>query len=96
MPRISYNISLPVVILKEGKHFVAYTPALDVATSGKTYEQVKERFTEIVEIFLEELVEKGTLNKVLSELGWQRRQKEWFPPVVVANETQDFPVHFAS
>lgn len=96
MPRINYNISLPVMILREGKHFVAYTPVLDLATSGKTFEQAKKRFSEAVEIFIEELTEKGTLAKVLSELGWKKRQKEWTPPYVVESGTQDVAVHFAA
>lgn len=96
MPKTHYNVSLPVLILKEGRHFVAYTPALDLATSGKTYEQAQERFSEAVEIFFEEIAEKGTVEKVLSELGWQKKQKEWSPPVVVSNETQNIPVYLSS
>lgn len=96
MARLKYNVSLPLLIIKEGRYFVAYTPALDLATSGKTYNQAQERFVEAVEIFFEELVEKGTLGKVLSELGWQRREKEWAPPVIVANETQNVSVYLSS
>ncbi|MBI2268177.1 MAG: type II toxin-antitoxin system HicB family antitoxin [Candidatus Blackburnbacteria bacterium] len=93
MPQLNYNISLHVLVLKEGKHYVAYTPALDLATSGKTFGQAKKRFAEVVEVFLEELSEKGTLNKVLSELGWQKQRKEWVPPIVVESATQDFTIH---
>lgn len=96
MAGFRYNVSLPILILKEGKYFIAYTPALDLATSGKTFKQVQERFTEVVKIFFDELSEKGTLEKVLSELGWQKHQKEWIPPIVVANETQNVSVHLAS
>lgn len=87
-----FQVSLPVSILKEGKYYIAYSPALDLSTSGKTFDEVKKRFTEIVSIFFEELLEKGTLDKVLSELGWQNVQKEWFPPLVVANETERFNI----
>lgn len=86
------NFSLPVSILKEDKYFIAYSPALDLSTSGKTFEQAKKRFDEIVEIFFEELLEKGTLGKVLKELGWKNVQKEWFPPVLVSQEIESFQV----
>lgn len=90
--RVNFNVSLPVSFLREGKYFIAYSPALDLSTSGKTFEQAKTRFEEIVEIFFEELLQKGTLGKVLTELGWQKVQKTWAPPVVVANEIKSFNI----
>lgn len=51
---------MPVSVFKEGEHFVAYTPALDLSTSGKSYEQVMARFNEAVAIFFEELTKKAT------------------------------------
>ncbi|MEK7537372.1 MAG: hypothetical protein AAB619_00155 [Patescibacteria group bacterium] len=48
------NVILPVSILREGKRFIAYTPALDLSTSGKTFEQAKQRFEEAAELFFEE------------------------------------------
>ncbi|MDI6641967.1 MAG: hypothetical protein QME68_06635, partial [Elusimicrobiota bacterium] len=56
---------LPVVIFKERKKFVAYTPALDLSTCGNTFEQARKRFVEAVEIFLEETLKMGTLDSVL-------------------------------
>ncbi|MFA5715517.1 MAG: hypothetical protein WC998_07245 [Candidatus Paceibacterota bacterium] len=42
-------------IFKEDKHFIAYSPNLDLSTCGRTIEQVKKRFKEVVEIFFEEV-----------------------------------------
>ena len=53
--------SLPVTFLREGDQFVAYTPALDLSTSGDTFEQAKKRFSEVVGIFFEECLNMGTL-----------------------------------
>lgn len=89
---IKFSCSLPVSVLREGKSFVVYTPALDLSTYGKTFDEAQKRFNEVVEIFFEELIEKGTVNDVLSGLGWQREQKSWIPPVVIANETRDFQI----
>ena len=82
------ELKLPVSILWEDKKYVAYTPALDLSTSGKNYEEVKKRFNEIVNIFFEELIKKGTLDEVLRGLGWKRVQAKWNPPIVVSQESQ--------
>ncbi len=80
--RLEYN--LPVIITKQSKRFVAYTPALDIATSGKTQKEVKKRFTELANIFLEEIFEAGTAREVLSELGWRKEKKSWIPPKIIS------------
>lgn len=92
MKKINFQASLPVTFLREGKQFVAYTPALDLSTSGNTFEQAKKRFSEIVGIFFEECLNMGTLESVLSDLGWNKQNSEWNPPTVVAQDTQMFNV----
>ncbi len=62
MKKTFLKVKLPVSIFKEGKHFIAYTTALDLSTSGKTYAEVKRRFDEAVKIFFEEIIEKGTFD----------------------------------
>lgn len=79
-----FSYKLPVSITKQGKRFVAYTPALDISTSGKSIKNVQERFQEIATLFLEEIFNSGVANEVLSELGWQKIQKKWNPPKVVS------------
>lgn len=80
------NVILPVSILREGKRFIAYTPALDLSTSGKTFEQAKQRFEEAAELFFEEIERQDNLATVLAGLGWQKIEHRWAPPVVVAHE----------
>jgi hypothetical protein len=88
----SFKVNIPVSILREDKRYVAYTPALDLSTSGKTYKEVQKRFTEIVSIFMEEIVKKGTVDEILSGLGWKKIKSEnkinWISPVVVSQNTQ--------
>lgn len=86
--KIFVEINLPVTIFKEGKRFIAYTPALDLSTSGKTFKETKKRFKEVVDIFLEETLRQGTLEKALLELGWRKIKKKWIPPMMVAHETE--------
>lgn len=77
-----------MVITKQNKRFVAYTPALDIATSGKTEKEAKNRFVELVNVFLEEIIEEGTINDVLTELGWKKKaQNNWTPPKVVSSQS---------
>jgi predicted RNase H-like HicB family nuclease len=76
---------LPVIITKQNKRFVAYTPALDISSSGKTEKEVKNRFVELVNLFLEEIIEAKTADDILSELGWKKVQKTWTPPEVISS-----------
>ena len=92
MKKAQLQVSLPVMFLKEGKRFVAYTPALDISTSGKTLEQAQKRFAELAMVFLEEIVNMGTVDKVLSELGWQKLKHEWKPPVLVSKDVQKITI----
>lgn len=43
------EVSLSVVISREGKWFVASCPLLDIATQGKTEKEVKENMRELIE-----------------------------------------------
>ncbi len=87
---LSFNLS--VVVTKQGRRFVAYTPALDISTSGKTEKEAKARFVELANLFLEEITEAGTANEVLSELGWKKAQKQWAPPKIVSSKSIGFSI----
>lgn len=76
------QIKLQVSIIKQGKRYVAFAPALDLSTSGKTVQETHKRFAEIINIFFEELLEKNTYEEVLLGLGWQKEKKQWEPPQV--------------
>ena len=92
MKNLKLKFTLPVSILKENDSFIAYTPALDLSTCGDTFEEAKKRFSEAVNIFFEEVVRKGTLEDVLSDLGWKKVQSHWNPPVVISQESQNITV----
>jgi hypothetical protein len=81
-PMHQIAVNLPVAFIKEGKRVVAYTPALDLSTSGKDIAEAKIRFNEIVGIFFKDILEQGTFNAVLSNLGWQKINSAWNPPVI--------------
>ena len=92
MKKVNLEFKLPVSIIKEGKKYIAYTPALDLSTFDKSYSGAKKRFEEIVSIFFEEIIKKGTLKEVLQDLGWKRAQTTWNPPMVVSQDFQTIRV----
>ncbi len=92
MKKLNLEFNLPVSFLREGNKYIAYTPALDLSTSGRSYPQVKKRFEELVNIFFEDIIEQGTVDEVLSGLGWQKSQAKWSPPVVISQELQAIKV----
>ncbi len=86
------RISLPVSVFREDNTFIAYTPALDLSTSGKSFQIVMKRFEEVVKIFFEELTEAGTLDEVLKNYGWKKVKREWQPPVLIAQESANIQI----
>jgi predicted RNase H-like HicB family nuclease len=92
MNKVAINFALPFSILREGDSFVAYTPVLDLSTTGSTFKEAQKNFEEIVNIFFKELMEMGTLNEVLKDLGWERQNETFAPPVVVENSVQKFSI----
>jgi predicted RNase H-like HicB family nuclease len=85
MNKQNYVYKLPISIIKQNKSFVAYCPILDISTVGKSIKDAQNKFSELSSLFFEELTAKGTLNDVLTELGWKKVQKSWNPPKIVSN-----------
>ena len=83
-----FKTNLPVVFLRERDKFIAYSPVLDISTSGDTFEQAKKRFAELTGIFFEEINRKGTTQNVLENLGWQKVRKEWQSPVLISQDRE--------
>ena len=65
MRKVRINSTIPLCFLKENKTFIAFAPALDLSTCGRTFEEAKKNFAEALEIFFEECLKMGTLGKVL-------------------------------
>jgi hypothetical protein len=77
-------LSIPVLYLREGRAYIAYTPALDLSASGTTVSRAKKNFETTLRLFLDELIARGTLADVLREMGWSKQDRRWRPPVEVA------------
>jgi predicted RNase H-like HicB family nuclease len=84
--------AIPLCFLKEGKAFVAFSPALDLSTCGKTFDEARENFAEALEIFFEECLKMGTLAEALESYGWVKdRKNEWEPPVYIGESRIELP-----
>ncbi len=86
--RFAYQ--LQVSFIKEGSKFIAYAPALDIATSGRNLGQARKRFEELARIFFSELHKRKVLDKALTELGWEKKgsPKKWVSPTILSTTTE--------
>jgi predicted RNase H-like HicB family nuclease len=53
------RLVLTIKIWRDGKHYIAYSPELEVASQGKIPEHALERVKEAIEGFLEETKKNG-------------------------------------
>ena len=88
------QMEIPVIVLREADQFVAYSPVLELCTSGESVEDAQKNFEEIVAIFFDEIIEAGTLDEVLSDLNWKKEDDHWMPPEIIAQSTQSVRVRF--
>lgn len=81
---------VPVFFVEEEGQWVAFCPALDVSSYGDTIEEAKVAFEEALEIFIEETVDRGTLEKELLRMGWTLSSKEYVPPTIAKRNNPMF------
>ena len=89
MRKIIDDLKLQFDVIKEGKTYVAYCPALDLSTCGKSIANAKASFSEAVDLFFETIIENNSLEETLSNLGWQIKGHKLMPPIVVTHS-----IHF--
>jgi predicted RNase H-like HicB family nuclease len=46
------QVSLPIIIAKKNKWFIASCPILDIATQGRTEKEAKENMTDLINDYL--------------------------------------------
>ncbi|VVB63103.1 Uncharacterised protein [uncultured archaeon] len=82
--------SLPIIYLREGPAFIAYTPALDLSSYGATFDEAKKNFKEALDLFIQDIIERNTVEEVLEECGWERVETpkpHWVPPAFICQES---------
>ncbi len=75
-----------VEVFREDDVYVALCPDLDVSSFGDTPEEAKLALHEALEAFLDECAAMGTLNEVLEEAGFSRRNGSWLARQPIAAE----------
>lgn len=78
MPEIRFEckVALPVMLIREDGMIVAYTPALNLGSCGRNQSEAVRRLGHAIRLFFTELVEMGTLDKALRELGWTKSENK--------------------
>ena len=79
-----HNVSFTAHLFKEGDVFVAYVPELDLSSCGETREKARANIQDAVRGFLEVAGEKGTLDEILEEGGYEREGDAWKAPEFVS------------
>lgn len=76
--------SVEVHLIQQGDYIVSYCPALELSSFGITEQEAKDGFEGALSSFLADTHEKGTLEKVLLDLGWSLKKRptaKYRPPV---------------
>lgn len=76
------HIFLTTKVWKEGNHYIAYTPELDVASQGRNPVHAEKRLREAVSLFIEETKRMDTFDEVMSAAGFLKEQRGWKPPLI--------------
>lgn len=62
-------IKVSGIVRQEGKHYVAWCPELDIASSGESVEEAYKNLADAVDLYLQTLDETGEKQQVLTERG---------------------------
>lgn len=76
------RIFLTTKTWREGKHYIAYTPEMDIATQGKTQGEAEKRLHEAVALFIEETKRMGTFIEVMRQAGFLKHHQRWEVPSI--------------
>ncbi|MCB0601544.1 MAG: type II toxin-antitoxin system HicB family antitoxin [Saprospiraceae bacterium] len=68
-----YTATFEVFIYQdeEDNLFYAECPSLDLVDFGDTKEQAKSNFEVLLDMFFEDIIERGTFREVMTDLGWK-------------------------
>ena len=70
MISIRFSMSLPAVVTKKEKWYLAECSILDISSQGSTEDEAKKQLSEAIAVFLISCHERGTLDTVLKNCGF--------------------------
>lgn len=103
---VNISFSLLCTIKQDGEHrWVAGCPKLDLFSQGETEAEAKSCLKEAIELWVEDCLERGTLDTALREVGFEKVHPEAIRPSdehILIGPTQEgdhsvgtFPVHLS-
>ena len=66
------DFRLPAEVKKEGDSFISWCPLLDVFSQGSTRQEALSNLKEAIRLFIESCFERGTLEQILRESGFEK------------------------
>ena len=76
------RILITTKIWKEGSHYIAYTPELDLSSQGKTEALAGQRLQQAIRLFFEETKRMGTFREVMEAAGFLKYRSSWKAPQI--------------
>jgi predicted RNase H-like HicB family nuclease len=61
-----------VTFKPSGKYWLASCPGLDLMTQGENFERAQENLEEVLKLFIESCLSRGTLEEVLLKAGYTK------------------------
>jgi predicted RNase H-like HicB family nuclease len=89
------EIQFTTQIFKEGRTYVAHTQELDVSSCGGTRQRALKNLKEAVRLFLEESDKLGTLDQILEEAGFLKRNRKLEGPKLIGTQRISLPLPLA-
>jgi predicted RNase H-like HicB family nuclease len=83
--KAEFRFRLPLSLKKEGKYYIAGCPVLDVYSQGESQRAAKSNLVEAITLFIVSCFERGTLDSVLKECGFNSA-----PPPKNARRAQQY------
>ncbi len=94
--QVEIRLKLPATVKKKRGWFVSCCPVLDVCSQGETKEKALENLVEAIRLFLISCYERGTLEDVLRDCGFEPIEKKTIriKPFSKRYESIDVPLPF--
>lgn len=76
------TIQLRLLGYEEDGGFIFFSPALDLCSFGETQEEALQAFNESIALYMDHVLEEGTLEADLTKQGWKKSSyhKRFTPP----------------
>ena len=64
---------LSACVFADGENYVAYCPELDISAAGEDETDAKQALSEVLAIYFDDTISRGTLEEDLKQHGWRKR-----------------------